>query len=239
MNITSGLKIGDVGKSGTVTVVGVIGDDDVAFSDPALCSLSVRFNNISTCTASRLNPDIQGHFTMPGVIFRTVLENADPPHTSWVQQGTLTNWLEFIAANVSPEQEDDTVYADEMVDLVGVVNGFTAGVFPRHYADFAERVLKMPEEITQQYRELADILDGERAARAASQATAPAAEEKQANPTEGMTRAEVLRWAATKADSEEEAARALASLEDDDDEEVNDPVPAAPPTLDMTKEAAP
>ena len=239
MNITSGLKIGDVGKGGTVTVVGVIGDDDVASVDPALCCISVRFNNISTCTASRLNPDIQSHFTVPGVIFRTVLKEAAPPYTSWVQQGTLTSWLEFITANMSPEDEDDTAYADEMVDLVGVVNGFVAGVFPRHYADFAERVLKMPEEITQQYRELADILDGERAARAPSQQAAPPTPEKPASPTDGMTRAEVLRWAATKADSEEEAARALADLDAKEAEEELDDPPAAPPTLDMTKEPAP
>ena len=196
MHKVSDVKINNV--SGLVSLIGIIGDDDLATEAPGECLVSLRFVDVTLAAMLRFDPNIQAGFTRPGMILPRLAMN--PPSAfcaSWIQTGTVTSWLEFIAGNMSPaEGDEESAGQEELSEIVQAVSGFIAGAFPRYFADFAEKVLGLPAVLARQYRALADVLDEERAARAGNHGP------REAAPEPALV--DRLRAASMRADTDEE-----------------------------------
>jgi len=203
--------------------------------DPRVCMLALSFDGIPASVASRLDPDAQRGFATfgPGVLIPRPID--DETRLSWVQAGTVTEWLEFLTQNESTPG-----------GLVAAVEGFVAGAFPRRYADFSEVVLGVPAVLADRYREVADILDDAKRARSDAPKNAPppeSAPQTKVDPTRGMSAADRRRWLASHADFEDELSGAILDDSPDSGEDTDEPeeqpappsVPDARPTLESAR----
>lgn len=234
----TGLAI-SIEPAGHVTLVTMSGSDLLLETDldPRVCLLVLSFGNVPAAVASRLDPDAQRGFVTfgPGVLIPRPID--DETKLSWVQAGTITEWLEFLTQNESVAG-----------GLVAAVEGFVAGAFPRRYANFAEIVLGVPAVLADRYREVADILDDAKLARSGAPKNTPAPEGEpttKVDPMRDMSAAERRRWLASHADFEDELSGAM--LDDspdsgegdaDDDEPEEHPALSSVPDARPTRESA-